>query len=153
MKDTWDTWDLSFLHVLFRAHVMFVDSLLQTQVSVLSGEVASVIHGVSRSAAVWDDHGTVVSVHTESWGRAVRRHDDEHRDSHLHSVMSYCHWEVTVCGHDHTFPLLILRQTQIQHNTTHVHFYYWLMFRCVVIVTCCSEDSRYRTPLSFTEPV
>ncbi len=93
------------------ACVSDVDSLLQTQVSVLSGQVPGVVDGVSGRAAVGNNHSAVVSVHAQARRRAVRRHDDEHRDPQLHRVIRHRHREVTVCGHDHSLPLLILEQT------------------------------------------
>lgn len=65
--------------------------------------------GVVSSAAVRDDHGSVVSVDPQAAGGAARRHDDEDGDLQLHRVVSRGHGEVAVGGHDHTLPLLLLR--------------------------------------------
>lgn len=85
-------------------------SLLQTQVSVLSGQVSGVADGVPGRAAVGNNHSAVVSVHAQARRRAARRHDDEHRDPQLHRVKRHRHREAGVRGHDHTLPLLILEQ-------------------------------------------
>lgn len=92
-------------------------SLLQTQVSVLSGQVSGVADGVPGRAAVGNNHSAVVSVHAQARRRAARRHDDEHRDPQLHRVIRHRHREAGVRGHDHTLPLLILEQ----HTVTLMH--------------------------------
>lgn len=65
--------------------------------------------GVVSGAAVRDDHGAVVSVDPQAAGGAARRHDDEDGDLQLHRVVSHGHGEVTVSGHDHALPLLLLQ--------------------------------------------
>lgn len=87
-----------------------VHPLFQEEVSVLSGQVASVVLGVVTGAAVGDDHGAVVSVDPQAAGGAARRHDDKDGDLELHRVVSHGHGEVTVGGHDHALPLLLLHR-------------------------------------------
>lgn len=54
--------------------------LLQVQVSVLGGEVASVVAGVMSSAAIGDDHGAIVPVDPEARRGAAGRHDGKYGD-------------------------------------------------------------------------
>lgn len=66
--------------------------------------------GVVTGAAVRDDHGPVVSVDPQAAGGAAGRHNDEDGDLQLHRMVSHGHGEVTVSGHDHALPLLLLHQ-------------------------------------------
>lgn len=70
--------------------------------------MASVILGVTSCAAIGDDHSTIVSVDPEARRGTTGWHDDKCRDLQLHCMVSHSHGEVTVCGQDHTLPLLLL---------------------------------------------
>lgn len=67
------------------------------------------ILGVTAGAAVGDNHGAVVSVDSEARRGAARRHDDKHRYLQLRRMVGHSHGEVTVRGHNHPFPLLLLK--------------------------------------------
>lgn len=70
--------------------------------------MASVALGVMASAAIGDDHSAVVSVDPEARRGTAGRHDGKHGDLKLHCMVSHSHGEVTVSGHNHTLPLLLL---------------------------------------------
>lgn len=70
--------------------------------------MAGMVLRVLASAAIGDDHGAVVPVDPEARRGTAGRHDDEHRDLQLHGMVSHGHGEVTVSGHDHALPLLLL---------------------------------------------
>lgn len=88
---------------------LYFSLLLHEQVSILFGQMASVVLRITAGVAEGDDHGAVVSVDPEPRWRTAGRHDDEDGDLHLCCVVSNGHGEVTVSGHDHTLPLLLLQ--------------------------------------------
>lgn len=86
-----------------------LDWLFQVEVSILPSQMAGVVLGIAAGAAVGDNHGAVISVDPEAGRGATWRHDDKHRDLQIHCVVRHGHGEVTVSGHDHTHPLLLLQ--------------------------------------------